>query len=171
MRSAFTLVELLAVLAIIGLLAAAVFGGWPLMQSRADSARCLSNLRSLGIGLNAYLAENNMTMPPLAAARSSINEDVPVIDTVLAPFVDDKRAFTCPADHELAQMTGTSYFWNSALSGQQAASLNLFAIVTDQSKIPVLVDKEGWHRFSENRVNHLFADGHAAKELRLFTSP
>lgn len=171
MRSAFTLLELVAAVAIIGILAAAILGGWPLVTSRADSAKCLSHLRGIGIGLNVFLAENNMTMPSLAAGRASLAEDVPVIDTVLAPFLDDTRAFACPADRRLARETGTSYFWNSALSGQPVASLNLFAIVTDRSKIPVLVDKEGWHRHSTNKVNHLFADGHAAKELRLFTSP
>jgi prepilin-type processing-associated H-X9-DG protein len=32
----------------------------------------------------------------------------------------------------------------------------------------VLVDKEGWHRRNPTRVNHLYADGHASWELRLF---
>ena len=46
--------------------------------------------------------------------------------------------------------------------------LNFFGFVTDLSKIPVLVDKEGWHKNTEDKVNHLFADGHATKDLRLF---
>jgi prepilin-type processing-associated H-X9-DG protein len=35
----------------------------------------------------------------------------------------------------------------------------------------VIVDKEGWHIRSEDKVNHLFADGHASNHLRLFTDP
>jgi prepilin-type processing-associated H-X9-DG protein len=49
--------------------------------------------------------------------------------------------------------------------------LNFLSLATDLAKIPILVDKEGWHRHSEEKVNHLFADGHAANQLRLFTDP
>jgi prepilin-type processing-associated H-X9-DG protein len=110
-------------------------------------------------------------MPPLAAGRKSRSEALPVIDTTLAPYIADPRVFACPADRVLASETGTSYYWNSVLSGQSAANLNFLSLATDLSKIPVLVDKEGWHRHSEEKVNHLFADGHAANQLRLFTDP
>jgi prepilin-type processing-associated H-X9-DG protein len=45
-------------------------------------------------------------------------------------------------------------------------NLNLFTFITDLSRIPILVDKEGWHKASENRVNHLFADGHVESHKR-----
>ncbi len=113
-----------------------------------------------------------MMMPELAAGRKSRDEDVPVIDTVLAPYLPDARVFVCPADRAgLAASTGTSYYWNSVLSGQSAMNLNFLSLSTDVSKIPVVLDKEGWHRHVENRVNHLFADGHVANQLRLFAAP
>jgi prepilin-type processing-associated H-X9-DG protein len=118
--------------------------------------------------LNAYLSDHDMRMPSLAAARSSKSEEVPVIDTLLAEYVSDKRVFRCPADRTLAEQTGTSYFYNSALSGQAVAALNFLGVSDAPTRIPVLVDKEGWHKHSENRVNHLFADGHAGSEFRLF---
>ena len=168
---AFTLIELLVVIAIIAILTG---GAVPAIRSgisRADSAKCLGHLREIGVALNAYLADNNMTMPPLAAGRKSRTEEVPVIDAVLAPYLTDQRVFACPADDRLAAETGTSYYWNSVLSGQSAANLNFLSLASDTSKIPVLVDKEGWHRHSEDKVNHLFADGHAANQLRLFVEP
>ena len=167
----FTLLELLAAIAIVAVLAALAI---PLANAgiaRADSAKCLGNLRAIGAGLNAWLADNNMTMPPLAAGRKSRDENVPVIDTVLAAYLPDARVFTCPADKSQSAQTGTSYYWNSVLSGQSAANLNFLSLATDLTKIPVVVDKEGWHHHSEDKVNHLFADGHASNQLRLFTSP
>jgi prepilin-type N-terminal cleavage/methylation domain-containing protein/prepilin-type processing-associated H-X9-DG protein len=167
----FTLIELLVVVAVVAVLAALVVPVVGAGIARADSAKCLGNLRAMGAGLNAWLADNNMIMPPLAAARKSRSEDVPVIDTVLAAYLSDARVFACPADKLQAAQTGTSYYWNSVLSGQSATKLNFLSLVTDLSKIPVIVDKEGWHTHSEDKVNHLFADGHAANHLRLFTDP
>jgi len=167
----FTIVELLVVIAIVAVLAALVVPVVGFGISRADSAKCLGNLRGIGIGLNGYLADNNMTMPPLAAGRKSLSEDIPVIDNTLAAYTDNSRIFACPADPDQAKKSGTSYYWNSVLSGQPVSNLNFLSLVTDLSKIPILLDKEGWHRYSENKVNHLFADGHADRELRLFTGP
>lgn len=167
----FTLLELLVVIAIVAVLAALAVPAVGYGISRANSAKCLGNLRMIGVGLHGWLSDNNMVMPPLVAGRKSRDEDVPVIDTVLAPYLPDPRVFACPADRELAVKTGTSYYWNSVLSGQSAVNLNFLSLATDLSKIPVIVDKEGWHVHSEDKVNHLFADGHAANQLRLFTDP
>ena len=167
----FTLLELLAVIAIIAVLAAIAVPAARFGTARADSAKCLGNLRAIGVGLNGWLTDNNMVMPALAAGRKSRSEDVPVIDTALTSYLPDARVFACPADKSLARETGTSYYWNSVLNGQSAVNLNFLSLATDLSKIPVVVDKEGWHVHSEDKVNHLFADGHAANHLRLFTDP
>ncbi|MEI8310988.1 MAG: type II secretion system protein [Verrucomicrobiota bacterium] len=167
----YSLIELLVVVAIVAGLAAILVPSVLFGVARADSAKCLGNLRAMGVGLNAWLADNNMVMPKLAAGRKSRDEDVPVIDTALAAYLPDPRVFACPADRSLAAATGSSYYWNSVLSGQSAVNLNFLSLATDLSKIPVIVDKEGWHHYSEDKVNHLFADGHAANHLRLFTDP
>lgn len=168
-QRAFTLVEMLVAIGIILLLAGLTVPLFSMVKARGDSARCLGNLRALGVALSAYLAEHDSAMPDLKAGRASLNEDVPVIDNTLNTYVDDQRVFACPADRRYSRETGTSYYWNSALNGQRLAALNLFGMVSDLGRIPVLVDKEGWHTYSDNKVNHLFADGHATKELRLFT--
>lgn len=166
-RGAFTLVEVLVVLAVIALLSALA---WPVLSAavaKSHSARCVGNLRALGVALNLYLADHNNVMPALAAGRASKSDDLPVIDTALAPYVNDAQVFHCPADNRVAALSGTSYFYNSALGGQTVANMN-FLLVESVSRIPVLVDKEGWHRVNPTRVNHLFADGHASEQLRLF---
>jgi prepilin-type N-terminal cleavage/methylation domain-containing protein/prepilin-type processing-associated H-X9-DG protein len=167
-RRGFTLVEVMVVVGILVLLVAV---GWPAVSSgiaRAQSAGCLGNLRALGVALNLYLADHGGIMPGVAAARSSRSEEVPVIDTILAGYADNPAVFGCPSDRELFRETGTSYYYNSALGGQPVAAMNFLGLVEGSSRIPVLVDKEGWHSRNPTRVNHLFADGHASWELRLF---
>lgn len=164
---AFTILEILAAVAVLAVLVALAF---PVVNSaigRSRSAACIANLRALGGALQTYLAEHNMTMPDLRAGRVEKAEEIPVIDNTLDKYVDDPRVFACPADPVIAKKSGTSYFWNSALSGQSAASLNFLLVVTDRSRIPVLLDKENWH--PGGRVNHLFADGSAANSFRLFS--
>ncbi len=165
---AFTLLEILVATSIVAILAAALIPSLRSMSSRAESTRCLGHLRALGVAMSQYLGDNAMTLPLLAAARASTSEEVPVIDTVLAPYIQDMKVFKCPSDASLAQKSGTSYFYNSALGGQPVASLNFLGVTDANSRIPVLVDKEGWHKSSQSRVNHLFADGHAGSEFRLF---
>ena len=130
----------------------------------------MSNLRQLGAALNLYLGEHDMRMPALKAGRASIADDVPVIDNTLNAYVPDPKVFVCPGDtSNQAAATGTSYFWNVALSGQGLATLNFFNH-TGMATIPVLSDKGAFHPYIPSRVNLLYADGHTDKEIS-FASP
>jgi prepilin-type processing-associated H-X9-DG protein len=161
---------MMVVLAIIAILAAFAF---PLYQRSVASGKavaCISNLRQLGVALNAYLNENEMKMPTLQIARDSTSQEVPVIDNTLDKYATDKRIFACPADNKnFAGKTGTSYCWNVALNGQAVASLNFLQLVTDTTHIPIISDKEGFHPYLQDKVNILYADGHATKDVKFFT--
>ncbi len=79
--AAFTLIELLAVVAIIGLLIAIIV---PAMSGARDQARavtCLSNLRSLGTGFLAYAtSERDYLCSGQADARPGMNLDPAIND-------------------------------------------------------------------------------------------
>ena len=167
---AFTLAELLVVIAIVAVLAGL---GFPAYQRVIESGRataCTGNLRQLGVALSAYLADNNSTMPVLKTARASLADEVPVIDNTLDRYLPAKAVFACPADKAgFAAKTGTSYLWNVTLNGQALASLNFLGFTESHSHIPILSDKEGFHPYIDNKVNILYADGHATKDVKFFT--
>jgi len=169
-RGAFTIVELLVVIAIIALIAGLAYPAYQRSVASAKAAACVSNMRQLGVALNAYLNDNEMIMPTLKIARESRTDDLPVIDNTLDRYVKDSGVFRCPADtKDFAGRTGTSYAWNIALNGQPLGSLNFLQVVTERTHIPILSDKEGFHPYLNDKVNILYADGHATKDLKFFT--
>ena len=62
--SAFTLIELLTVIAIIGILAAIIIPTVSKVRSSARQASCKSNLRQIGMACNLYAEENKGFFPP-----------------------------------------------------------------------------------------------------------
>jgi prepilin-type N-terminal cleavage/methylation domain-containing protein/prepilin-type processing-associated H-X9-DG protein len=63
-KSAFTLIELLVVIAIIALLVSILIPSLQTARELARSAKCKSNMHSVGLGLHFYVAENNEWLPP-----------------------------------------------------------------------------------------------------------
>ncbi len=169
-RAAFTLLELVVVVSVILVLALIAYPATQYVLQGSRATACTGNLRQLAVGLGLFLADNNQHMPELRAARAQLSDEVPVIDNTLDRYLSDKRVFACPGDKaRLWQTSGTSYYWNVALNGQSLASLNFLHVVEDHSRIPVLSDKEAFHPYTENKVNLLYADGHATKEAKFFT--
>ncbi len=62
-RRAFTLLELLVVLAVIGVLAGILLAVLQQAQTHAQAAQCVSNLRQWGVALNLYANDNNGYFP------------------------------------------------------------------------------------------------------------
>jgi prepilin-type N-terminal cleavage/methylation domain-containing protein/prepilin-type processing-associated H-X9-DG protein len=166
LRAGLTLLELLVVIAIIALLSTLLVPLYNRVVETGRATACLSNLRQIGAGLAAYLGDNNNQMPILKTARTQLTDQVPVIDNTLDKYVTAKSVFACPADRTFAAASGTSYLWNVTLNGQSLGNLNFLGVVDEHSRIPIIADKEGFHPYTENKVNILYADGHATKELK-----
>jgi prepilin-type N-terminal cleavage/methylation domain-containing protein/prepilin-type processing-associated H-X9-DG protein len=166
----FTLIELLVVIAIVAVLVAIAFPVTTRMAEASRATACVSNLNNLGVALNLYVADHNQTLPTLAAGRKSTSENIPVIDNTLNTYVRDPKVFACPGDTKgIGTASGTSYYWNSAVNGQSLAHLRFYYSNGLNSEIPVLSDKEGFHPYAANKVNILYADGHASQELKFMT--
>lgn len=86
---AFTLVELLSVIAIIGILAAIIIPVTANIRDNARSAQCLSNLRQIGIGMNLYAQSNKGKLPaPLAAPSNWYNDSWM---TAIKPYLENRN--------------------------------------------------------------------------------
>lgn len=69
-RAAFTLIELLTVIAIIGILAAIILPVASRVRETARSAKCVSNLRQISLGIQMYVGDRKGMMPgPVLTAQ------------------------------------------------------------------------------------------------------
>jgi len=160
----FTLTELLILLALIAALAGILYPLGRSLLSKSREATCLGQLRSLGVALQGYLEDHQQTLPEIAVGRSSRDEEVPVLETVLMPYVSSPDAFRCPQDRDEYINSGCSYAWNSTQSGRRVAQLGFFGIEAIRAEqIPLIADKEAWH---PSGTNILYADMSSANQLR-----
>ena len=91
--SGFSLLEVLAVIVILGMLAGL---GAPMVisaQRQARQADCRSNLRQFGIALAAYRSDHNGLNPPW-------------MSNLFPEYIDGKDVFVCKSDREIRRKSG-----------------------------------------------------------------
>jgi len=107
-RSAFTLIELLTVIAIIGVLAAILIPVVGKIRESARAAQCVSNLRSIGQAVFTYAGDNRDTLPgpcySLAGRYANFSKTPTTLGGFIGPYLNeiaqDKRymdVLTCPS--------------------------------------------------------------------------
>ena len=114
-REAFTVLELLVVIATIGILIALLVPAMSRARASARQTACASNLRQIGVALRLYAGANNDTLPWAALVQFDGDKLVHTWgwDDMLSPYLgnrwsDDERAavsatrenrvLRCPAD-------------------------------------------------------------------------
>jgi len=100
-KSAFTLIELLVVIAIIAVLAGIALPVFNKVMERSKATNCASNLRQLGIGVAAYLNDNDGQMFPKSGAGGAEVVSWPL--TLQSKYVSNWKVFRSPFDKESSQ--------------------------------------------------------------------
>ena len=135
----FTLIELLVVIAIIAILAAMLLPALSAARESAKSSNCLSNLKTLALGMNLYSDENDGW---IVAAQTKANSGgggherickalgyAPTAGPQMARTKNDFAVFFCPSEatgfgNYPAGFTYTHYGINSWACGQAYQDLN-----------------------------------------------
>jgi len=120
-RGAFTLVELLVVVAIIALLAAILVPVFGVARENARRTQCLNNMKQIGMALIQYAQDNDETLPlqgvpgTFVASGNQYGADInlffaptspPNYFGALLPYVKNRQVFICP-DEQPSTMAGT----------------------------------------------------------------
>lgn len=167
-KTGFTLVELIAVVAIIGILASLILPALGTMRSRAESTKCLANLRQIGIALHLAASENANRFPYIET-----DPDQPVYPpefdakgllATLEPYGLTERGVQCPTDLRTTDYfarKGSSYEWRPYVDGESLANPQYFKAFgtwpVPLSLVRIASDYEPLH---QDAMNFLYADGH-----------
>ncbi len=95
MRRAFTLIELLLVLAIIAILTAILLPVFARVRSQARRTACVSQLKQLGLATAMY--------------RQDYDEIPPHLSVLQPAYSSDARLFVCPSDALAGDYDGNDY--------------------------------------------------------------
>ncbi len=155
-RKYFTLLELLIVIAIIGILAAMILPALGKVKRTALSTSCKNNLHQIGIMFGNYLGD--WQMMPYASQMPSLNVDTdPPITEVFSSYGEAKLVFKCAGDvpgvteEHLAksyfEIETTSYEYQSQLSG---SNLKGHRMGGGSNNLLVMTDFGAFH----NKPNH-----------------
>lgn len=112
-RSAFTLIELIVVISIVGTLCVFVYTSLKTARVNALELQCSGNMRQIGMGLNAYCNEHQGEYPQ---SMHTTEEEEKAWVWLLKPYLDNVDEIRiCPADpkaKERLEAKGTSYILN-----------------------------------------------------------
>ena len=111
--AAFTLVELLVVVAIIAVLAALGLAVSSAVMQKAHATKCLNTVRQVGIATRAYTADNDGRLPDTGHVRAADGTSRSWLNT-LATYLGPKFIGRCPANNK--SPVDVTYGWNDLLT-------------------------------------------------------
>lgn len=130
---------MLAIIALLAVLAALITPAYLKVVEASRSAKCISNLRQIGVGIMGYAAENNGIIPPFREGTYTTMEYVGnfELDGTLGsgagwggyiyPYLGGRhnwKVFVCPSDPHASERDLTDYQSNGGLGTGASYSIN-----------------------------------------------
>ena len=149
---AFTLIELLTVIAIISVLAALLIGSVSRMVDAGRRVKCAQNLASLGKGFTAYMGENEMSLPPKPLTGEGAQDWMVKLDQYV-PYSSNVYICPCHTTNLVASTINTNMVTSYAINTYMRDYPSQFPMfrpkisplfIPNPSKVGLLVD--GTHR-------------------------
>lgn len=170
----FTLIELLCVIAIIAILVGLAMPAYSNFRDKSDGVKCSSNLRQIGVSLQAYVGQNDGQFPEIETDPSNPVYPPESQAKGLLPTLESngltEDVVKCPADlHTFNYFAkrGTSYEWAPYVDDELETAPQIFGrrgqLTVPASKIVVCFDTERVHGMRgdfKSKKNYLYADGH-----------
>lgn len=179
--TAFTLVELLVVMAIVSMLLMLGISGAQGIKERSQATECLSALRQIGVATQLYVADQGGRLPDTSHIRDADGTSHSWLNT-LAAYLGPDFIGRCPARSQEAP--SVTYAWNDLLVETTGEGLRVLALRSPAATLVVAETADAYNSEhfhfagARNRVtynqfkadvaierhgqsaNYLFADGH-----------
>lgn len=167
-RSAFTLIELLTVIAIIGILAAILIPVVGAVRESARAVQCVSNLRQLGLGIMAATGDNGDHFIDLPRNNSSGDGNWPLgqkevgFVVALEPYLDKGiqtggfpgnptvshgvGVWRCPTPESNGRFVQWTYYpsgwlWTAANSTNLGTGRSIHSLGVELTRFPLISDR------------------------------
>lgn len=105
MLRAFTLLEVLAAITILGILSALIFTATKSATQRAEKPVCMANLKNLHMALGTYLIDNGRWPQIPKGIELNSPEEEAWWRTTLAPYGMTEKSWACPTLRRTARGT------------------------------------------------------------------
>jgi prepilin-type processing-associated H-X9-DG protein len=184
-KAAFTLIELLCVIASVAMLATLLFPVIGSIAQRGRFMKCQNNLRQLCIAVNAAANDNENRFPAIEPDIEnpvhSGDEPAKPIFEVLAPYGVTEKVLQCPDDlsgPNFYEKKKTSYEWQVFVEDELTNRVTIytprFNFPVPPSRVRLFNDWTPVHpdfgtdrklgqdkeEYTTNRMNVVFGDGH-----------
>jgi len=149
---AFTLTELIVIIAIVAILIALLLPVLSRARSSSQTVSCLSNLRQIMMAFQLYAGDNRQELPDPAATGQSW-------ESLLRPYLSPREVYHCKADGGLFENLRSSYDWRDTFDPDTTVAGKSLSEIRRSDAVFAFDALPDWH--GAGKINAALADGSA----------